>query len=112
LGGKFIAHSDSHMSEIHKETPEERKQRIKERNARYNQKEERKEYRRQASLLHSHNKSLVAIANRIKEYSLDDLIRVVCICCQDRPTELVENYDDIIRVLKILRGSEIVPAVE
>lgn len=74
--------------------------------SKYNQTEVRKEQRRIESILRSRRNALMTTAKRIKDHSIDDLIEIARICCQDNAADFTKNQDAILFIFKILHGAE------
>lgn len=87
------------MLEIDEQTRKNR-----EKTARYNQKPERKEIRRIASIIHGHHLTLITTMKRIQSHTLDDLAEIARMCCQNNPDRFLANRDEIMKTLAILHA--------
>lgn len=90
------------MSHTSQELAEQRRQKTKEKNARYYQ--ANKESSRRASIARSKAHALETTARRIQCHTTEELFKIIHLCCQDRHVDIVAEHDAIARVLQLLHG--------
>ena len=82
-----------------------KRQLLRERQAKYDQEDERKEKRRQASSMRSREKKMITTASRLTEHTLAELIIIAQLRCREEGVEYNTYKDGIEAVLALLHGS-------
>lgn len=83
-----------------------RRQAVRERQARYDQAEERKEQRRLASSARSKAHKVVTTSKRFKEHSIEELITIARMRCGEDGVNYEAHREKIEAVLAILHGPQ------
>jgi hypothetical protein len=88
-------------------TPEEiRRQERRERQAKYDQRDDRKEIRRMMSIAKSKERKLATTDKRFRQHSVDELMSIARSRCIEDGIDFEANRVQIEAVLRILHGRE------